>query len=227
MSQQINLFNPVFLKKKKYFSAVTMAQALGLILAGSLVLSVYVNLQLSGLAREADATGAQLKTAQEQLTRLTVLAAQRSKSKALEDEAQKAEAEAASFQQQFEVLDRGGIGNTKGYSEYLRAFSRQIVDGLWLTGLTLNAGGNDIGIRGRALRPDLVPVYINRLKREPVMQGKAFATLEMQTPVERAPATASAGNVAPMPREPLGYIEFRLRSSDVEAEKVQSGANTK
>jgi hypothetical protein len=29
MSQQINLFNPLFLKQKKYFSTVTMLQALG------------------------------------------------------------------------------------------------------------------------------------------------------------------------------------------------------
>ena len=34
MSQQINLFNPLFLEKKKYFSAVTMTQALGLIVLG-------------------------------------------------------------------------------------------------------------------------------------------------------------------------------------------------
>src|SRR5712671_5028126 len=33
MSQQINLFNPVFLKQKKHFSARTMAQAFGMIAA--------------------------------------------------------------------------------------------------------------------------------------------------------------------------------------------------
>ena len=34
MSQQINLYNPLFLEKKKYFSAVTMTQAIGLIVVG-------------------------------------------------------------------------------------------------------------------------------------------------------------------------------------------------
>ena len=33
MSQQINLFNPIFMKQKKYFSVTTMLQALGLIVA--------------------------------------------------------------------------------------------------------------------------------------------------------------------------------------------------
>ena len=31
MSQQINLYNPLFLKQEKHFSARTMAQALGII----------------------------------------------------------------------------------------------------------------------------------------------------------------------------------------------------
>ncbi len=34
MSQQINLFNPLFLKRRKHFSAVTMAQALGVLIVG-------------------------------------------------------------------------------------------------------------------------------------------------------------------------------------------------
>ena len=39
MAQQINLFNPIFLKQKRYFSATAMAQAVGLIVIG--VLAIY------------------------------------------------------------------------------------------------------------------------------------------------------------------------------------------
>ena len=38
MSQQINLFNPLFMRKEKYFSARTMLQSLGLIVLGLVVL---------------------------------------------------------------------------------------------------------------------------------------------------------------------------------------------
>ena len=50
MSQQINLFNPVFLKQKKYFSVMTMLQALGLIVLGSIVFYGYAWYQVQQLA---------------------------------------------------------------------------------------------------------------------------------------------------------------------------------
>ena len=40
MSQQINLFNPIFLKQKKIFSAAAMAQALCVLLGGVLQMTV-------------------------------------------------------------------------------------------------------------------------------------------------------------------------------------------
>ena len=46
MSQQINLFNPIFLKQRKYFSLLTMLQALGLIVLGSLFFYGYALYQV-------------------------------------------------------------------------------------------------------------------------------------------------------------------------------------
>ena len=41
MSQQINLFNPLFMRKEKYFSARTLLQSLGLIVLGLAALYAY------------------------------------------------------------------------------------------------------------------------------------------------------------------------------------------
>jgi Tfp pilus assembly protein PilN len=217
VSQQINLFNPVFLKQKKLFSAVTMVQALGLILLGALLLGVYVNLGSSGLAREADATTAQLKAAQSQLAQVSAAYGPRKKSDALESEVKKMEAEIRSMQQVSEILQKGDFGNKNGFAEYLRALSRQVVDGVWLTGFNVQAGGNEIGIHGRALQPELVPAYLNRLKREQVMQGKSFASLEMATPA--APATPGLAT-SNKPAVPARYVEFSLESSVASRTKV-------
>ena len=210
MSQQINLFNPIFLKQKKYFSALAMAQALGLILLGALLLSIYSGYQLSGIRHEAANTSAQLGLVQAQLNQVRAEYAPRQKSQALEDGVKKTEAQVQSLQQVFDTLQKGDIGNTKGYSAYLRAFSRQIVDGLWLTGFSIVGAGAEMGLQGRALRPELVPAYINRLKQETVIQGKTFSTLELQLPRSEQgnrahPASASFA-AAP-------YVEFDLRSS--------------
>jgi hypothetical protein len=218
VSQQINLFNPVFLKQKKHFSAVTMLQSLGLVLLGSVALGVYASFQVTGLHREADAISIQLKATQARLTQVNAAQGSRTKSKALEEQMLKAEAEVAALQQVTNILRQGDLGNAKGYSEYFRAFSRQIVDGVWLTSLYIAEAGGDIVIQGRATQPQLVTRYINRLKQEQVMQGKSFATLEMHTP-QAEPANRNA-QPAP-PRMPAVYIDFRLQSS--EAVKEQAG----
>jgi hypothetical protein len=213
VSQQINLFNPIFLKQKKYFSAITMAQALGLLLLGSLLLTGFTSYQVSNRVKEAAATSAQLALAQGQLARVTADYAPRAKSKLLDDDIQKNETEVKSLQQVFDILKTGDFGNTKGYAEYMRAFSRQIVSGLWLTGFSIHGAGNEIGLQGRALRPELVPAYIGRLKHETVMQGKSFATLEMQVPqVDQVKQgeTAAAGLTQHVS---AGYIDFSLQSS--------------
>ena len=79
------------------------------------------------------------------------------------------------------ALKGGAFGNQRGFAEYLRAFSRQSLSGLWLTGFSI-AGSGELEIRGRVLSPDLVPSYIQRLNREQVLAGRSFARLEMSRP---------------------------------------------
>jgi len=166
------------------------------------------------------ATSAQLELAKAQLAKTNAGLGPRQKNKPLEDEVVKIEAEVKSHQQVFDTLQKGEFGNTKGYSEYLRAFSRQIIDGLWLTGFSIHGAGNEIAIQGRALQPELVSAYISRLGREPVMSGKSFAVLEMRVPqvdqpIKGDPTTAKH-------RVPAAYIEFNLQSSGILKEQAES-----
>ncbi len=229
MSQQINLFNPIFLKQKKYFSAVTMAQALGLILLGSALLSAYTNYRVTELAREADATTAQLASAQAQLNKLNAEFGPRQKSALLEQQTKAAEREVAELKQVVDFLTKGEFGNTNGYSEYMRAFSRQIVPDVWLTGFTISGAGSEIALQGRALKAELVPAYISKLRREAVLQGKSFAALEMQLPVIAQPVNADTAQ-SPAPARQAGmaaYIDFKLQSSGPGSDGVNPGAKSK
>lgn len=222
MSQQINLFNPIFLKQKKYFSAATMAQALGLILLGCLLLGAYANYQVSMLAKEAETTSAQLSIVQAQLNSVNAALAPRQKNKSIEDDVLKSETEIKSLQQVFDALQKGDFGNTKGYAEYMRAFARQIVNGVWLTGFRIYGAGNEIALEGRTLQPDLVPSYISRLRREPVLRGKSFAALDMQ---EATDLNDKAAPQAVSHKLPAAYIEFRLQSSGAMNEGADSAEN--
>jgi hypothetical protein len=103
------------------------------------------------------------------------------------------------------VLKSGVLGDTKGVSEYFRAFARQTVDGLWLTGFSIVGAGNDISIDGRTLRAELVPGYVAKLRREDVLRGHGFGTLSVQKPPELLGAPTE-------PRKTAEFLDFRLAS---------------
>lgn len=191
MTQQINLFNPIFLKQKKQFSATALAQGMGLIVVGSILVGFYARYQYSSLGEREAASAFELRRTTDELAKVTTTLKPRQKSKALEEEIPRAEEAVRSQQQVFDIVKKGGFGNTGGYSDYLRAFARQIVNGVWLTGFRIESGGTEIELRGRTLQPELVPAYITRLKAEPALQGKSFATLNINIP-EDNPATGGA-----------------------------------
>lgn len=215
MSQQINLFNPIFRKQKKYFSSVTMLQALGVICLACALLAGDAARRSMALRTQAAATDAKLLARQEQLAEARVRFAPRQKSATLAAEIGAAQEELAMLANASSTIERGGFGDTRGFSPYFRAFARQSISGLWLTDLHIGAGGAQIGVQGNALQAELVPQYMRRLATEPVMQGKSFASLEMGAPavVVAAPGTAPAPSAAGAP----SYLRFNLQSSGAAA----------
>ena len=224
MSQQINLFNPIFLKEKKHFSALTMAQALGVIVLCVFLMFAFSLFQSRSMNQEAVKAATQLADAQQQITKINAELGARKKNQALADEAKRVQDEQAALQQAVTRLQNDEFGGRKGYSAYLRAFARQIVDGVWLTGFSIDGSGSAIGIQGRALQPEAIPVYISRLKQEPVMQGKSFATLEIQQPQKDAERKPQDATVEPKKDEGPQFVEFDLRAAGVEKPQPKNAA---
>ncbi|MGJ9416169.1 PilN domain-containing protein [Massilia sp. CMS3.1] len=209
MSQQINLYNPVFLQQKKIFSSRTMAGALLVLFLGVAAINVYGNMRVKDLQQQADAGAAQLAQKQARLASVTLEFVPRQKTAEVAAELAEVEGQLAALREVSGVLARGELGNTQGYAEYFRALARQHVDGLWLTGVSIAGAGLDIGVRGRALDPQRVPGYLNRLTAEPIMRGKAFGSLQIGQGVPVARIDASGKDVAT--RAP--YVEFSLQST--------------
>jgi hypothetical protein len=202
VSQQINLFNPIFRKQKKYFSSVAMAQALAIICVACGLLALDAAYRMQALAKQASATETLLAAREQRLTEVKVQFAPRPKSATLAAETLAAQQELTMLQTASATVQRGGFGDTHGFSRYFSAFARQSIDGLWLTELRLSSGGAAIGIQGNALQAPLVPQYMARLANEPVMKGKAFATLAIDT--VQAPETSRVAS----------YLAFSLQSVD-------------
>ena len=211
MSQQINLFNPLFTTKKARFSSGDMLKGVGLVFAGCTLLAAYLYYQVDVLTEEAAGANSLLVTSSMQLQKVKVQHAPKGKSQELEAQVQQSEQEILALRQVLDVLKKGNIGNTDGYSAYMRALARQSMDGLWLTGFNIVGAGNQVELEGKAIKPELLPLYINRLKNEPILQGKSFGTLEMMTPeATTEPVVKTERTNSPEQSKAPSYIGFKL-----------------
>jgi hypothetical protein len=204
MSQQINLYNPLFEPRREWMSfnvaATTVLAVLALIAVGSIA----ANWRHNSLVRQEQAAAQRLAGAKEEMTRLANQLGSRQKDPQLLAELDRAQAELKSRDEVVAVLQGGELGNTAGYSEYLRAFARQSIEGLWLTGFSISGAGHHVVIEGRTVRADLVPDYLQRLNRERILQGSTFAEMQMQQPV-RDPGDKKSSAPA--------YLEFKLATA--------------
>ncbi|MYM98341.1 MSHA biogenesis protein MshI [Duganella vulcania] len=212
MSQQINLFNVGFERKKSYVSTSVLAAGIGalvLVLAG---MSALAKARLAALETEAATVKASLANGEKRKSAATAAFVAPRKSEALQQQLDQAGVELRNLQRVAGILEQGEPGETRGYSAYFRAFARRGVDGLWLTGVTIQGSGDAIGLQGRALKASLLPGYLNGLAGEAVLRGKTFGQLEMREPKAEPAAEATAG-AATAPAAAPRYVEFSLQSA--------------
>lgn len=202
MSLQINLLNPLLRRQPSYFSLSTMLQALGFIILGSAIFYSYVLFNERQLNKQFDEESKRFEAEKARMILLEAEFSPQQSDQALQDEVQQIEKKLAAQKDLIETLKSSAGGNTVGYSEYMHAFSRQTVPGLWLTSFKLAGDGSEISLNGAALDPELLPVYIQNLGKEKIMHGMTFSTLQIKA------GTVSGLNPASLPR----YVEFQLYS---------------
>jgi Tfp pilus assembly protein PilN len=224
VSQQINLFNPIFLRQEKQFSAVAMAQGLGVISVAVLGFASFSTYQSVQVSKDAAVASAALKSTQEQLVKMVDKTKPAPVNKQIEEDIQKAESRLRASQQILGFVQNGEFKSSQSYSSFLRAFSNKAMPGVWLTGFSLSDGGNDIEITGRALQPGLVPAYIKSLKSESAFAGKSFGSMLLRSPQTEAvqKATADVSKALPAVR----YIDFSLNSSEAVQGAIQAMGTT-
>ncbi|MDH3287716.1 MAG: PilN domain-containing protein [Betaproteobacteria bacterium] len=211
MTQNINLLAAAFRKQDVAPTLATVAQCLGIALLLVLGLHFFLAHRTSGLGEALRVSERSLKEQRAILEELKGQLAARKLGTGIEAEIAGLERELKETREAMIALKGGVFGDREGFAEYLRAFSRQSLNGLWLTGFTITGGG-DLEIRGRVLSPDLVPSYIQRLNKEAVLQGRSFARFEMSRPQPQAGAAGKPGatQITPAPR----FLEFSLATME-------------
>jgi Tfp pilus assembly protein PilN len=176
--QQINLYQPMFRKERKRFSALALLQiglACLLLLAA---IGVYFQVHLHRLQASEQSLGSQHQHLEQTLAALRgngedpALAAMDTRIAELETRLRERESLLAG-------IARLATGRN-GFAPLLRALSQQRVPGLWLTGVHFEAGGREVQLRGVALEDGLVPRYLEILPEHEQLQALDFQQVQLQ-----------------------------------------------
>ena len=180
MSQQVNLYQPILRSQPKVFSALTILQFGGLLLLGLSLIYGYARWQDAKLSRDVTSLQAQQDALLQRIEEFNTRYPVKQKNPDLERQQVSLIADRSGKARALEVLSDGVFGNTQGFSGYLEGLARQHVEGVWLTGVTISAGGEQLGLTGSTLDAQLVPRYLRQLSAESAFKGREFKTFQMQ-----------------------------------------------
>jgi hypothetical protein len=214
MPQQINLYNPAFETKRALMSLKGAVSGWVVIAGLVVVFAAYQMISLRSVEKQERELAQQFATAQADAQRLGGEMALRRHDPRIAEEIARLEGEVRGRQEVMAVLGSGGLGDTRGFSDHLKAFARQSFEGVWLTGLSIATAGRDVSIEGRALQAAYVPSYLKRLNGENAMQGHPFSELLIQEPT---PDPAVKPPVRP------NYVEFKLTTKPDTAAAAKAG----
>ena len=177
--QQVNLYRPEFKPQTTPLSAASMFRVAVIAVIGFGVLTWYAQSQLKPLREESAEMRQAVADGQQRVKDLSAQYPTPVASEALQ----------RTYDQQRQLLNQtqevvlklraGAFGSPDGLSTFLAGLARQHVAGTWLTGVSIERGGSAIGLDGKALPPELVPVMIRKLSEEPAFKGKVFTNLEL------------------------------------------------
>ena len=184
MKQQINLYIAEFRPETNAFQSTFMFQAAGVLVLALVLIYAFAQRGVTGIDDELDIVARQEAAALERLENvrplITAVTGEQSWSAQLEEAA----STLAERQAVLAMIQGTTFGDTKGFSRHLRALARQDLDGLWITHLVLSALGDRTRIDGRAIRAELIPLYVQNLASEPAFAQQRFHQFQIDNPVD-------------------------------------------
>ena len=188
MAQQINLYSPILLAPKRYFSAQAMLQSLAVLAVGLAALSLWSVNHTQGLRRNlVSATAADSAEQQRLQVALAARPAAPTNVSALEQELVQARKQLADREALLASLSTPTPGSRISRSTLLRLLAQTLPMSSWLTEVKLEGGR--VELAGVTLQPETLRPWLDRLQAEPALAGQALQALQ----VERRAADAGPG----------------------------------
>lgn len=197
MPQQINLFTPIFLTQKRYFSANTMVQALGvfLLLGGVLLAAWMWNIEKLSAGYRQSVSSNQKEIERMQAALAVSKASTGPADAALVQELQKRRNELQQRERILQELQRGLSAEGWGHSARLQLVANSIPSQVWVTEIKADDQRFEIG--GFTVEPAALNVWMDRLAASPLLQGQQLSTIQVEkAAIDVRDGAASLSNIA-------------------------------
>lgn len=201
-----------------YLSLLLIAVPVALVLFGSLIMALMAQMDLSRARNAVADADAQLAPLQEQLAAAQSGLGFEQANADLRMRIAQTERSLKSSRDIDAALQRGELGDTKGFSGALRAFALHARPGVWITQMRLDGGGQQLAVRGQALSADAVGDWVRALRSESLLDGRSIRELRV------LPVLSDAADGASAPLGAMGRYRFVLASgsSMIEAATEQT-----
>lgn len=177
MHQQINLYQPVFRKQEKVFSATTLLQIGAAVLLLLLIILAHARWTLSNMNNTADALEQQVNSSTAQLSALEE-SHRTPDSDGLDTEIEHLQSSIDQRNTLLVQFDQLVTRHRGGFASQLQALTEVHLPGLWLEGISVDAD-HRIELRGITLNARLVPAYLQQLETRKNLSETAFETVSM------------------------------------------------
>lgn len=177
MHQQINLYQPVFRKQQKVFSATTLLQICAAVLVLLVIISIHARWTLVGMRDAAQVLQMQLGELGQQMGDLEE-AYRTPDTDALDTAIENLRSNIDQRNYLLEQFDQLIVTHRTGFADQFRALAEIHIPGLWLDGVTVT-DKQQIEIRGITLDAKLVPRYLQSLEKREDLSETTFETVSM------------------------------------------------
>ena len=184
MKQQINLYQAQYRPETRMFPVAIMLQAAGVLLFAMLLMYGFAQHRLGNIEQELEVMASHESAALDRLQKIgpliTAITGETNWAEQLDDSLRLL----AERQAVLELIQGSTFGESRGFSRHLRALARQNIDGIWLTHIMLSGLGDKTRLEGRAIRAELIPLYVQNLTAEAAFAAQRFHHFQIDSPAD-------------------------------------------
>ncbi len=180
MIQQVNLYQDVLKQGRKKTAINPYWASISAIILLFVSLSAYLIWQTQKTESQVQQLRQSLKIEQTRIDQILSKMPNQEVDPKLSAEVTQWQTMLEELNQNYQLLSGQSTSQSPGFSNYFQALSDQSIPEVWLSALYLDSQKQIINIEGSSFMPEKIPVFLQRLQKEPIFRGRSFAKLIMQ-----------------------------------------------